>query len=287
MLDTLLQVNSIISITYGVWSAILLLASVPILFELNVFKDPTLQPNVSGMFGIVEMSIGVVAAVIGAVQLISVYQCKIKQKSGTQWITGTIFSVFCIAQIIFVIFRIQTRDRICSDTSFTGCPVARYELQYTVDSEEDCIFNAYDLDNINNLEINGGTTLIDWSDKKFYDHANVNLLVDAANSNSGNSSGLDIDAAAMPLLHDCYYWGCGKVCNPRERMNRMLIFNSIIASVCYLTLAILSYTLASKLSSSESLDVRRGRASREPSEENDEEGVALLSGRSARLNFRM
>ena len=265
------------------------LSYLPILFKLNVFDDPSLQPNIPGIYSLVESGIAFFVLLISVIEIIRTMISSEKRTASIQWVVGTIYALFFIAQVVFSIIRTKAREDICNDTSFTGCPVARYESFYTVSKERDCIFNAYDLSNINNLDINGGTELIDWSDRSNYDYANVNVLVAAANSNGVNGTGIDVDAAAMPLLHDCWYYGCGGVCNPRDNLNKVWIRNGYIGIAIYLLLTVLAYTAGSKLSSSSPLGDSSGRKA---SDAVSPESRSLLrksrgSSRRPRVTFRM
>jgi len=86
------------------------------------------------------------------------------------------------------------------------------------------------------------------------------VLVTAANSNGANGTGIDVDAAAMPLIHDCWYYGCGGICNPRDNLNKVWIRNGYIGIAIYLLMTVLAYTAASKLSSSSPLGDSSGRS---------------------------
>lgn len=290
-MSNIIKINSFIGIAYGMWAVSAHLSSLPILYKLDVFADPSLQPDIPGVYSFVEVGFAGAVLLTSVINMLSVTLLRCKQFASLQWIAGTIFAMLCIAQVIFIFIRINTRDKICNDTSFTGCPVARYELHYTVSSETDCIFNAYDLNNINNLDINGGTLLIDWSDRSNYDYANVEVLVAAANSNGANGTGIDVDAAAMPLLHDCWYYGCGGICNPRDVLNNTWITHGIVGCVFYGILSMLAYTAASKLSSSSPLGDSSGRFT---SSDDALESRSLLkksrtssSSRRPRVTFRI
>jgi hypothetical protein len=269
MSTQIIKIHSYIGLAYGLWVVCTNLSYLPILFKLNVFSDPALQPNIPGIYSLVESGIAFFVLLISVIEIIRTMTSSVKQVASIQWVVGTIYALFFIAQLVFSIIRTKAREDICNDTSFTGCPVARYESVYTVSSVRNCVFNAYDLNNINNLDIDGGTELIDWSEWSNYDYANVDVLVTAANSNGANGTGIDVDAAAMPLLHDCWYYGCGGICNPRHNLNNVWIRNGYIGIAIYLLMTVLAYTAGSKLSSSSPLGDSSGRSasdavSREP-----------------------
>ena len=258
---------------------------------MNVFSDPALQPDIPGIYSLVESGIAFFVLLISVIEIIRTMTSSVKQVASIQWVVGTIYALFFIAQVVFSIIRTKAKDDICNDTSFTGCPVARYESVYTVSSVRNCVFNAYDLNNVNNLDIDGGTELIDWSEWSNYDYANVEVLVAAANSNGANGTGIDVDAAAMPLLHDCWYYGCGGICNPRDVLNNTWITHGIVGCVFYGILSMLAYTAASKLSSSSPLGDSSGRFT---SSDDALESRSLLkksrtssSSRRPRVTFRI
>ena len=260
MASQIIKIHSYIGLAYGLWVVCTNLSYLPILFKLNVFSDPALQPDIPGIYSLVESGIAFFVLLISVIEIIRTMTSSVKQVASIQWVVGTIYALFFIAQVVFSIIRTKAREDICNDTSFTGCPVARYESVYTVSSVRNCVFNAYDLNNINNLDIDGGTELIDWSEWSNYDYANVDVLVTAANSNGANGTGIDVDAAAMPLIHDCWYYGCGGICNPRDNLNKVWIRNGYIGIAICLLMTVLAYTAASKLSSSSPLGDSSGRS---------------------------
>ena len=291
MSSQIIKIHSYIGLAYGLWVVCTNLSYLPILFKLNVFADPALQPDIPGIYSLVESGIAFFVLLISVIEIIRTMTSSVKQVASIQWVVGTIYALFFIAQLVFSIIRTKAREDICNDTSFTGCPVARYESVYTVSSVRNCVFNAYDLNNVNNLDINGGTELIDWSEWSNYDYANVDVLVAVANSNGANGTGIDVDAAAMPLIHDCWYYGCGGICNPRDNLNTVWIRNGYIGIAIYLLMTVLAYTAASKLSSSSPLGDSSGRSA---SDAVSREPTSLLkksrgssSSRRARVTFRI
>lgn len=291
MASQIIKIHSYIGLAYGLWVVCTNLSYLPILFKLNVFSDPALQPNIPGIYSLVESGIAFFVLLISVINMLRTMISPAKQVASIQWVVGTIYALFFIAQVVFSIIRTKAREDICNDTSFTGCPVARYESVYTVSSKRNCIFNAYDLNNINNLDIDGGTELIDWSEWSNYDYANVDVLVATANSNGANGTGIDVDAAAMPLIHDCWYYGCGGICNPRDNLNKVWIRNGYIGIAIYLLMTVLAYTAASKLSSSSPLGDSSGRSA---SDAVSRKPTSLLkksrgssSSRRARVTFRI
>lgn len=291
MASQIIKIHSYIGLAYGLWVVCTNLSYLPILFKLNVFSDPALQPNIPGIYSLVESGIAFFVLLISVINMLRTMISPAKQVASIQWVVGTIYALFFIAQVVFSIIRTKAREDICNDTSFTGCPFARYESVYTVSSKRNCIFNAYDLNNINNLDIDGGTELIDWSEWSNYDYANVDVLVATANSNGANGTGIDVDAAAMPLIHDCWYYGCGGICNPRDNLNKVWIRNGYIGIAIYLLMTVLAYTAASKLSSSSPLGDSSGRSA---SDAVSRKPTSLLkksrgssSSRRARVTFRI
>ena len=65
MSNTLLIFIGAISVVYGFWAVVTLLSSLPILYDLDVFADPALQPDTSGQFAIVETCLAAAVLAIG------------------------------------------------------------------------------------------------------------------------------------------------------------------------------------------------------------------------------
>ena len=53
-LNNLLFLQSLLSTAHGFWISASLITSIPILFDLNIFSDPNLQPNDPGIYSIIE-----------------------------------------------------------------------------------------------------------------------------------------------------------------------------------------------------------------------------------------
>jgi hypothetical protein len=165
----------------------------------------------------------------------------------------------------------------CADDSFTGNPIARLELSgRKVEVITDCQFNVYDaqLQNVN--QFGSGTNdpiLVDWSRSFNYDAANSGVLAAAA-----QSAGLNVDAAAMPLLHSYWYWGCNSVCHPRYKLNQTWLGYTILNVGVYLVLLIVSFAAAVEVQKIENLggekkDEEKGLVSQtSPDAEDDDEG---------------
>ena len=46
------------------------------------------------------------------------------------------------------------------------------------------------------------------------------IAIASFSPSAAQSAGLNVDAAAMPLLHSYWYWGCNSVCHPRYKLNQ-------------------------------------------------------------------
>ena len=296
--NNLLFSISLLCISHGFWVTSGLFTSLPFLFDLNVFSDTTLQPDAPGIYSIVELVLAGSSFLIGVVGSYGIVGSKLRLAMSTpQFISGALFAAFFIVQVVLLFLRLNKRGILhewgwndgvgtCADTSFTGCPVARYETVETVSSITDCQFNAFDLDNINNRDIGGGSDLVDWGNVFNYDSANAAVLASAANSGGT----LELDAAAMPNIGHCWYWGCNSICNPRYKLNQVWTIYASISAIVYITLSILSFVAGSRISEDEDL-------SKEPSESEllvvpDEEEAwsssdSISSERSLNFKLRM
>ena len=252
-LNGILFAQSLIATAHGFWIVSSLLTAVPFLFDLNVFSDTNMQPNDAGIYSIIETCFAFVSFCVSLVGSFTILaSVERKSSSVTQFTLGAFYILFFGVCLIFLAFRMNKMgifydwniggmDKTCRDSSFGGNPTARLELAgYEIKSVSDCIFNAYDPDlvNINQFGSNSSEPmLIDWSNVNNYDHVNAAVLAQSA-----QSAGVEnIDAAAMPKLHEYWYWGCHPICHPRHRLNFIYLVYDIVSVVIYLTLAILSF----------------------------------------------
>ena len=113
---------------------------------------------------------------------------------------------------------------------------------------------------------------MDWSRSFNYDAANSGVLAAAA-----QSAGLNVDAAAMPLLHSYWYWGCNSVCHPRYKLNQTWLGYTILNVGVYLVLLIVSFAAAVEVQKIENLGgekrtKRKVSSVKHPDAEDDDEG---------------
>jgi len=260
--NNILIATSLISICHGFWVTSGLFMAMPTLFDLNVFSDTNTQPDTPGIYSIVELVLAGCSFLIGVVGSYGIVASKRRVGSSTsQFLMGSFFTVFTIVQGILLFFRFDKNGYLkeynindgtgsCLDASFTGCPTARYKsANYTIETISDCKFNAFDLNNINNQAIGGGSQLVDWSNVFNYDVSNAATL--AAAANSGGT--LELDAAAMPNIGHCWYWGCDEVCNPRYKLNQMWTIYAMASLVVYLLLTILTFVAGGNIAAEEEL----------------------------------
>lgn len=246
--------SSLLSTAHGFMTVAALFMSMPLLFDLNIFTDSTEQQNASGTYAIIEMCLAGSSFLIGAVGSFSALASKTRNVSSTtQYVLGSFYLVFLIVSGGIAALRAYQLGWLtdmglyskvgCRDDSFTGCPTARYIFaNQTIETKTNCIFNAYNLENID------AGIKVDWSNPFNYDKANVNILVQSA-----NSAGLNIDAMAMGEIHGCWYWGCSEVCGDRYKLNQTYGLISCGSAFIYLVLAAVSFLAASTISKSETL----------------------------------
>lgn len=298
-LNNLLFIQSLLSTAHGFWISASLITSIPILFDLNVFSDPNIQTDDPGIYSIIEICLAGASFLVALVGSFTTLASKSRETNPiTQYTLGSFYVIFFIICSIIAFLRLNKLGVLaewdmadatgtCSDSSFTGNPIARLELAgYKVETISDCQFNVYD-PNLVNINIFGNGTnnpiLVDWSNPFNYDASNANVLAQAA-----QSAGADVDAAAMPLLHEFWYWGCDPVCHPRHKLNYAWLTYSIVNSGVYLILLIVSFAAGvesnrnSKLSTKKDDDLEMSQTSpdAESDEEDDEELQSLLNKRS-------
>lgn len=269
----------------------------PLLFDLNVFSDSNAQPDTPGIYSIIETVVAGCSFLLGVTGSYAIIGSKLRiANSSTQFILGAFYTAFFVAQTILLFLRLNKRGILyewgwndgtntCADFSFTGCPIARYEhANYTVETISDCQFNAFDLNNID--DGSGALITVDWSNVFNYDVANSAILATAANSGGT----LEVDAAAMPNIGDCWYWGCNSVCHSRYKLNQMWTIYGTISMVVYIILSILSFVAAAKISKEEDLV---GESADEESvplklvDESDEWSSNVSSSAVRSLNFSL
>lgn len=281
----LILASALFSLVHGLYVFSGLFTSIPLLFNLNIFSDSTAQPDIPGNFAIVEMTMAAVNFLLGLVGSMAVlgdaYKPKVNSTRG--WIYGAIYTILFIVQIILLGIRLDKTGtfsdwgwndgtKTCRDTSFTGCPIARFLSTdgATIDSISNCQFNAFDVNNVNSGD--GASQLIDWSNYMNYDSANAAVLATAA-----QSAGMDVDADALEPIHQCWYWGCHEICTDRHKLNEIWITYAVISVVAYALLAILSFITASEVAKEEELgDVKRSDDSK-PLEIPDADGFSSSS----------
>lgn len=298
-LNNLLFTQSLLSTAHGFWICASLITSIPLLFDLNIFSDSNLQPDDPGIYCIIEICLAGASFLVALVGSFTTLASKSRETNPlTQYTLGSFYVIFFIICSFIAFLRLNKLGLLaewelteeagtCRDSSFTGNPIARLELAgYKVETISDCQFNVYD-PNLVNINIFGNGTnnpiLVDWSNPFNYDAANANVLAQAA-----QSAGADVDAAAMPLLHEFWYWGCDPVCHPRHKLNFTWLIYSIVNSGVYLILLIVSFAAGvesnrnNKLSTKKNDDLEMSQTSpdAESDEEDDEELQLLINKRS-------
>ena len=288
-LNGLLFTQSLLSTAHGFWVTSSLLTAIPFLYDLNVFSDANLQPDDPGVYSIVELCIAAGSFLISLVGSFTVLASKSrKSNSLSQFTLGAFYVISFVVSMVILGLRMNNMGILanwgladaantCVDDSFTGNPIARLELSgRKVEVITDCQFNVYDaqLQNVN--QFGSGTNdpiLVDWSRSFNYDAANSGVLAAAA-----QSAGLNVDAAAMPLLHSYWYWGCNSVCHPRYKLNQTWLGYTILNVGVYLVLLIVSFAAAVEVQKIENLggekkDEEKGLVSQtSPDAEDDDEG---------------
>ena len=240
------------AVGYLVFSA--MFTTIPLLYDLNVFRDSNLQPNDPGVYTIVEMTLAGATFAIGAVGTHALLGQKAAVGGSVQYMVATFYTLFLLAESWIVYQRTLNLGYLseygvvdaygCNDTSIaTGCPTSRAEnTSLNIVVKADCIFNVYNLDNVND----GTATTppaIDWSNVEMYDYDNNQAIVSAASSADNTITAKDIG-----MIHHCYYWGCSEACNDRYRVNRIWLFISMGTWIMYVILMGLSFGAAGNMS---------------------------------------
>jgi len=226
-------------------------------YPLNVFSDSSLQMNWSGILSCIEIGVGA-----GVLMLTSVTAAPyidilpIKNKTPIKMAT-IYYSVFSLSSIIIASYRfgemgLLWEGGICSrtDGSFV-CPTVLYRTEFEIENVTDCKFNNFN-DSPSAWNTNG-VPIIDWSNKEMYDKKSQATLFNAYKAARGTS--VDISEDEMTLYHDCWYWGCDKVCNDRHNINIVMAYGSAVSSVLYIVLTVLSGVQSAPTSEPEPVEV--------------------------------
>lgn len=263
-LNGLLFTQSFLATAHGFWMVAALLTVIPLLFNLNVFSDTNEQPDDPGVYSIVELCLGGASFLVSFVGSFTVLAgAKRITTPLTQFALGAFYLILFVICVIILGLRLNKMGILsdfgfaddantCRDSSFTGNPIARLELAgYKVETKTDCMFNVYDSNLVNINQFGGNSSepiLVDWSNVFNYDSANLGVLAQAA-----QSAGEDVDAAAMPLLHEYWYWGCDPVCHPRHKLNNTWLAYSFVNCGAYLILMIVSFAAGVEANRSDEL----------------------------------
>lgn len=218
------------------------LTSLPILNELNIFSDTSVNPDTPGVYTIIETCLALSSFLISAVAAWALIGVKKVEKEQMR-IAGFFYVMFFLVSLVILFNRLMalgiladwglSKDSGCRNPNFDGNPVERYERysKKNITLKSECIFNGF-----NTLNIDGGNKL-DWANYVNYDSAQRNVLLQAA-----QSAGLtDLALEDIPYYHDAWYWGCHEICHDRYLLNRSWLWFSFIGMMCYVLTALLLF----------------------------------------------
>tara|TARA_Y100000817_G_scaffold214234_1_gene168418 strand:- start:799 stop:1749 length:951 start_codon:yes stop_codon:yes gene_type:complete len=255
-LHGLLFAISFLSTAHGFWVSAALLTTMPFLFDYHVFSDTILQPDDPATYAIVETCLAIGSFLMSLVGPFSALGSKQKQFLSLPGnILGVYYVIAFVASAVILALRLNKmgilaeweladKSGTCADTSYAGNPIARLKSAgYEIETFSDCTFNAYDpdLQNINTFGSGSNDPiLVDWANVMNYDASQAGVLAQAAQSAGAE----DLDAAAMPLIHDYWYWGCDPICHPRSKLNDAWLAYSLVNVIVYLILLVVSFLTA-------------------------------------------
>ena len=215
-----------------------------ILYPLNefsgevVFPDIGQQPNWSGILTLIEL--GLAACVFVLVLTTAYPYLYIAGDSDIVKCSTYFYALLTIGSVIVSVYRMSesgmiSDNGICKRLDGFVCPTVRYRSEFDIVSTADCTFNSFGT----NPDVWTHKVGIDWSNKTVYDiAARAELFGIYINTNVSNSN--IKEASDMLLYHDCFYWGCDTVCNDLHFVNAWKVYASIVMSVMYAVLVILS-----------------------------------------------
>lgn len=215
--------------------------SLPILNPLNIFTDVGKQPDQPGTLTIIETVLAGCGLLTSAISTWTILGDGKFLDASRQRLVAGFFIAFSVGELIILVIRMYwlgvltdmmlLGDVGCRDASFEGNPVERYEVfgNVKIDSVGDCIFNAFNTNNIN------GGDAIDWSESASYDAKNRPILLQAITSSGQTGVGID----QVPYYHSYWYWGCHSVCHDRHTVNVAWMYMSLFSFVSYLTIGLL------------------------------------------------
>ena len=232
--------------------------------ELGEFNEDILCENESICLFDKSAAYAVIEA---GIALFSLLLFTVKFCIDKQWfaIHGWFHTFFAVGFLVFLFMRIINfgyfdwawKDQGCMNPAVEGSPFARLsrygeEPANEITSESDCMFNAFNQENILYSGSEAGF-LIDWSAQSTYTEVQRTSLLTNANGVLANSS--KYNSVNLPYFYDTYYWGCDHVCLPkRYDMNVIFIWLSLAACLFEVALAVLSFWLGLKYNEVESTE---------------------------------
>lgn len=217
-------------------------------FTADSYTDSTVltsseMTNWSVTLSIIDASFALMA--IALVSITDAWNLCEKPTTRTPMKCATVFyALFLVSSIVSFASRgiergIFTETGLCIRTEGDlVCPTVLYRSVegYDIQTEEDCEFNNF-ADSPSTWNT-GNITLIDWSDKEMYDKKNRGLIFRAYTEARGS---VLITEEEMVLYHDCWNWGCDKVCNKNQyEINEILVFVPLVGILTYTVLVLMS-----------------------------------------------
>lgn len=232
----------------GIFLIAIIVVNLIAVFTADSYTDSTVltsseMTNWSVTLSIIDASFALMA--IALLSITDAWNLCEKPTTRTPMKCATVFyALFLVSSIVSFASRgiergIFTETGLCIRTEGDlVCPTVLYRSVegYDIQTEEDCEFNNFaDSPSAWNT---GNITRINWADKEMYDKKNRGLIFRAYTEARGS---VLITEEEMVLYHDCWNWGCDKVCNKNQyEINQILVFAPLVGIATYAILMLMS-----------------------------------------------
>ena len=215
-------------------------------FTADSYTDSTVLTSSEMTNWSVTLSIIDASFALMAIALVSITDawnlCEKPTTRAPMYCATVFYALFLVSSMVSFATRgiergIFTETGLCIRTEGDlVCPTVLYRSVegYDIETKDDCEFNNFaDSPSAWNT---GNITLIDWSKKEMYDKKNRGLIFRAYTEARGS---VLITEEEMVLYHDCWNWGCDKVCNKNQYEINQILFWSPLAGILSYTILVL------------------------------------------------
>lgn len=230
----------------GIFPVGIIVVNLIAIFTADSYTDSTVLTSSEMTNWPVTLSIIDASFALMAIALLSITDawnlCEKPTTKSPMKCAAVFYALFLISSIVSFASRgiergLFTETGLCIRTEGDlVCPTVLYRSAEDIETKEDCEFNNFaDSPSAWNT---GNITRIDWSDKEMYDKKNRGLIFQAYTEARGS---VLITEEEMVLYHDCWNWGCDKICNKNQyEINEILVWSPLVGILTYTILMLMS-----------------------------------------------